>query len=159
MNFPLPVLLDETVRSLLHAVVLETELLHHEWREHVLRIAGSEVGQWSNQLLEHRRAQTFEGLLRRRLSDQRKRVDIEPIADTGGKLQRLLRRGGQASQFPQQQVHYVVGDRRGLDGLNVPRPARTLSGGGWRLLDETLVVEGEKELSDEEGVPLRLLHD
>ena len=104
-------LLDQTVGRLLHPVVLEAELLHDERRKHVLHVsvaASSDSGRISSSCTAARRLSNV--CCRRRLLDQRKRVDVESIADAGGELQRLLRLRGKPPQFPEEQIDHVVRD-------------------------------------------------
>ena len=105
-----PILLDETVRGLLHPVVLEAKLLHHELGQRVLGIAWGELCQRPNQLFLDCRLQTVERLLRRRLPDEGQRVDVETIADAGGEPERFLCFRIQSPQSAEQQVDDIVGD-------------------------------------------------
>ena len=105
-----PILLDETVRGLLHPVVLEAKLLHHELRQRVLGIAWGELCQRPNQLFLDCRLQTVERLLGRRLPNEGQRVDVETIADAGGEPERFLCFRIQSPQSAEQQVDDIVGD-------------------------------------------------
>ena len=154
------ILLDQTVRGLLNPIVLEAELLHHERRQHVLRIACGEFGQRPNQLFLDGRTADFQTSAQASTSgsaqacrcrtDCRCRRRAEALPASPDRSRRNL----PSSRSTTLSVMFADFDR-----LKVPRPAGTTSGSGRRLLDQPLVVESQEELPDKQRVSLGLLND
>src|ERR1700757_3401150 len=77
------------------------------------------------------------GLLLRNLEDHRKCRDLGDVSETSQKLQRLLRFGGQSGEFPDHEVHDIVGVTLGVNAIEIPAPA------------PIVLIEGEQALSDQ----------
>jgi hypothetical protein len=106
-----------------------------------------------NQLLTDGLPQRRLDLLRRGPENDRKHRDLGDVAETGKKLQRLLRFGREASELADHEVRDIIGVTLGTNPLQVPPPMR----GAMIEGQQVLLGERVKKLNDEERVAGRLL--
>jgi len=70
--------------------------------------------------------------------NDRKHRDLGDVAETGQKLQRLLRFGRQARELADHEIHHIVGVALGANALEVPRPA------GRGVIEREQMLFGER---------------
>mmetsp|Transcript_20279 Transcript_20279/g.58625 ORF Transcript_20279/g.58625 Transcript_20279/m.58625 type:complete len:388 (-) Transcript_20279:1461-2624(-) len=87
--------------------------------------------------------------------DYEKELLPELRPERGGDTQRAADLPSQLEELSRQQLHDAVGDDPVPDTVNVPLPAPAREG----VVEQSLVLEGDEELHDEEGVPPRLPQD
>ena len=109
--------------------------------------------QAQDQLLPNRLPQIRMDRLLRCAADQAKRRDFGDISEACEKLQRRLGCRGQPGQFPDHEVHHIVGVPLGVNAIEIPAPARRVMVKG----KQALVVERVQELNGKKRIAARLL--
>src|SRR5215469_9541817 len=88
-----------------------------------------------------------------RPENDRMHRDFGGIAETGHLLQRQLRLGGQTSKLRDQEVDHVIRVTLGVNALEIPGPARSITIEG----EHSFIGERRNELNGEERIAARLL--
>ena len=106
-----------------------------------------------DQFLPYGRPQGGVDPLLRNSKDDRKHRGVGDVSETGHLLQGSLRCGRQPGEFPEHEVHDVIGVSLGVNAIEVPGPARRIMVEG----EHSFFGERKHELNGEERVATGLL--